>query len=48
MSVLEPEWRARRWQERAAAETRPTPHDGDAARRASGQPAGVRTTGRGG
>ena len=30
MSVLEPEWRARRWQERAAAEGRATPATGPA------------------
>jgi RimJ/RimL family protein N-acetyltransferase len=52
MSVLEPEWRARRWQERAAAEGRATPGDGAgdgmAARDGAGQPAGAPTSGAGG
>ena len=45
MSVLEPEWRARRWQERAAAEGRSAPGmgkgNGVGARDGSEQPAGA-------
>jgi hypothetical protein len=45
MSVLEPEWRAHRWQARAAAEGRSAPGMGDAhgvaARGGSEQPAGA-------
>jgi RimJ/RimL family protein N-acetyltransferase len=51
MSVLEPEWRARRWRERAAAEGRSTPGDNDAdgvaAGRGAEQRAGAPTRGGG-
>ena len=49
MSVLEPEWRARRWQERAAAEGRSPQRDGDGVTAREGtEPAGVQTRGGGG
>ena len=50
MSVLEPEWRARRWQARAAAEGRPATGGGEGvtARGGTEQPAGAPTRGGGG
>ena len=49
MSVLEPEWRARRWQERAAAEGRATEGDGVGVTTRGGteQPAGAPSRGGG-